>query len=308
MLWNAFVSKAKNSTFLFNRDFMEYHNDRFDDFSVLVFKNKKLIGILPANRRDDKLFSHQGLSYGCFVVLKKVRILDYINTFNALLTWLQSKGFSEIIIKQLPYIYNKHLAQEFEYILQKLDFKVVANNSYYVLDDLLHYKANRNRLRAIKKAETQMTLTKTGMAFFWEDILTKNLNNKFAVKPVHTLEEITALQERFPKEIKFYAAKSEDCIHAGVLLFISGNVVHFQYSSGREDRDDTGALDFLFDAIIKKYSKSKYISFGSAATDSTLKIDQGLAYWKESFGAHIMPQLTYAIKTDNNINLETTIK
>jgi hypothetical protein len=37
-LWNAFISTAKNATFLFHRDFMEYHSDRFEDYSLLVFE------------------------------------------------------------------------------------------------------------------------------------------------------------------------------------------------------------------------------------------------------------------------------
>ena len=48
--WNAFIGQAKNATFLFHRDFMEYHKDRFKDFSLLVFENKKLVAVLPANR------------------------------------------------------------------------------------------------------------------------------------------------------------------------------------------------------------------------------------------------------------------
>ena len=293
---------------MFHRDFMDYHSDKFEDFSLMVFKNKKLIAVLPANRKNNSLCSHQGLSYGGFVVSKNIRILEYISAFSALLRWLKSKGFSEIIIKQLPFIYNKHLAEEFEFLLRELDSRIIANNSYYVLDCLKQYKPNRNRLRGIKKAERQMLLVETGMAFFWEHILSKNLIDIFGVKPVHTIEEISMLQEKFPEQIKFFAAKSGDEIHAGVLLFITDHVVHFQYSSGMEDRDETGALDFLFHAIIKKFSHSKYISFGSAATDNTLKIDQGLAYWKESFGAHIMPQRTYAIKTNKSINLEGIIK
>ena len=41
--WNAFIGKAKNATFLFNRDFMEYHKERFDDFSLLIFVDEKLV-------------------------------------------------------------------------------------------------------------------------------------------------------------------------------------------------------------------------------------------------------------------------
>ena len=67
-LWNAFISIAKNATFLFHRDFMEYHSDRFQDFSLLVFEGEKLMSVLPANRVGDTVFSHQGLTYGGLVL------------------------------------------------------------------------------------------------------------------------------------------------------------------------------------------------------------------------------------------------
>jgi hypothetical protein len=35
--WNSFINEAKNSTFLFHRDFMEYHSDRFEDFSLFEY-------------------------------------------------------------------------------------------------------------------------------------------------------------------------------------------------------------------------------------------------------------------------------
>jgi hypothetical protein len=51
---------------LFHRDFMEYHSDRFQDYSLLIFEEDKLIAVLPANRVEDRL-SHQGLTYGGLV-------------------------------------------------------------------------------------------------------------------------------------------------------------------------------------------------------------------------------------------------
>ena len=42
-LWNDFVAKAKNATFLFHRDFMEYHSDRFVDYSLLIFDEKEVL-------------------------------------------------------------------------------------------------------------------------------------------------------------------------------------------------------------------------------------------------------------------------
>lgn len=39
---------------MFNRDFMEYHADRFEDFS-LIFKNEKgkIVALLPGNIKDN---------------------------------------------------------------------------------------------------------------------------------------------------------------------------------------------------------------------------------------------------------------
>ena len=47
---------------------MDYHNDRFKDHSLMVFKDDKLIALLPANIVDFNLRSHQGLTYGGFLL------------------------------------------------------------------------------------------------------------------------------------------------------------------------------------------------------------------------------------------------
>jgi len=54
--WNVFIENSKNGTFLFQRDFMEYHKDRFEDFSLLVYFKKKLVCVLPANIYGNKIY------------------------------------------------------------------------------------------------------------------------------------------------------------------------------------------------------------------------------------------------------------
>ena len=41
-LWDDYVSRARNATFLFYRAYMDYHADRFDDYSLLFYKGKRL--------------------------------------------------------------------------------------------------------------------------------------------------------------------------------------------------------------------------------------------------------------------------
>ena len=43
--WNDFVASSRNGTFLFNRGFMDYHADRFDDASVMAYRNGKLCAL-----------------------------------------------------------------------------------------------------------------------------------------------------------------------------------------------------------------------------------------------------------------------
>ena len=59
--WDNFIATAKNATFLFQREFMDYHNDRFEDFSLMVYKDEKLYAVFPANKNDMLLRNLQKL-------------------------------------------------------------------------------------------------------------------------------------------------------------------------------------------------------------------------------------------------------
>ena len=46
--WDEFVQESKNATFLFFRNYMDYHSDRFIDNSLMVYdKNDQLFALLP---------------------------------------------------------------------------------------------------------------------------------------------------------------------------------------------------------------------------------------------------------------------
>ena len=63
--WDDFVRAAKNGHFMFVRDYMDYHADRFPDASLMFYdESDRLIGLLPATARDGVVSSHAGLSFG----------------------------------------------------------------------------------------------------------------------------------------------------------------------------------------------------------------------------------------------------
>lgn len=90
-LWHQFMETSKNATFLFQRDFMEYHADRFTDHSLLVLKKGKPVALLPANIADNTLYSHQGLTYGGLILHKKVKLKEVAAIFSSVLQFLNEK-------------------------------------------------------------------------------------------------------------------------------------------------------------------------------------------------------------------------
>jgi len=307
--WNTFIGQAKNATFLFHRDFMEYHKDRFEDFSLMVFDEKKLVAVLPANKVGNELYSHQGLSYGTIVIQNNVRIKEYLGIVRELMFYLSEVNIEFVYLKLPPKIYNKVLADELDYVSFLLQAEVYRSDIYMVVDNNDSYIPNRNRKRALKMA-SQIdieVLEDHNYLGFWERVLVPNLKTRFGVSPVHSLDEIKQLANSFPDQIKLFNAYINGVLNAGVVLFVMDNLIHFQYSSGNEDRNSTAALDALFDFVIRKYLNKKYISLGSSSDKNGLVINEGLAYWKESLGAKASVQNYIKLKTENYCNLDNVV-
>jgi hypothetical protein len=307
--WNAFIGQAKNSTFLFHRDFMEYHKDRFEDFSLMVFEGKELVAVLPANKVGNELYSHQGLSYGTIVIQNNIRIKNYLNIVRELMFYLSQLNIEFLYLKLPPKIYNRVLSDELDYVSFLMQAVVYRSDIYMVVDNSESYIPNRNRKRALKMASQIEIEVREDHNYvgFWEEVLVPNLKTRFGVLPVHSLEEIKQLAKCFPDQIKLFSAYINGVLNAGAVLFVMDNLVHFQYSSGIEDRNSTAALDVLFDFVMRKYLDKKYISLGSSSDKNGLVINEGLAYWKESFGAKASVQNYIKLKTENYSNLENVV-
>lgn len=299
-LWNDFVSSAKNSTFLFNRDFMDYHKDRFEDYSLMCFDKGKLVAILPANIKDGVVYSHEGLSYGGLIFAYLFKLSYSLVVFKKVLFFLNENNIRTLVYKKQPIIYQGLEGLQINSILHILEAKLYRSDVYLVIDSEL-YSINRNRKRAIRKSEQKgIILKENEFLDFWNKLLIPNLNYRFGVDPVHSIDEILSLKESFPNKINCYSAHYKSEIRAGVVIFEFNDLIHIQYSSASNNRNEDGAIDFLFDFIFKKYLNKKYLSIGSCSEGSGNRtINRGLLSWKESFGAISIPQEFYNINTVN---------
>ncbi|MES2410977.1 MAG: GNAT family N-acetyltransferase [Bacteroidota bacterium] len=306
-IWNSFVSNAKNATFLFHRDFMEYHSDRFQDFSLLVFDEDNLISVLPANRVDNTLFSHQGLTYGGFVFDTKIKLGEVIQITKAVLLFLNQNGIATFQLKLIPSIYNAFFSEEIEYALFMAEAKLIRRDCLSVIDLTKPFEVTKTRKEGIRRGSKNNLVIKEELKFdlFWNEILIPNLDKRHNSKPVHTKEEISLLQQKFPKNIRHFNVYHEGKIVAGTTVFITGKVAHPQYISGNDQRSELGSLDFLYNHLITEvFTAKNYFDFGISHEENGRKINEGLLFWKESFGAKTIVQDFYEVKTSHYNILE----
>ncbi len=295
--WDLFVKNSKQGTFLLERSYMDYHSDRFHDHSLMIYKNDKLYAILPGNEADHTFYSHQGLTYGGLITNSKATADDVCKVFAQINQYLKQQGFQKVIYKSVPRIYHQLPAEEDLYALFKeCRAQICARNISAVIDLQHPLKWYNIRKQGAKKATSQGIRIEYSEDYnnFWE-ILSTNLMQTYHAQPVHTLEEIRMLHERFPENIKLYVALQEDGkMLGGTLLYITPQVVHTQYISASEEGKQKHALDALFLRLIQhEYKDCLFFDFGTSNEDGGKILNTSLIYQKEGFGGRGVVYDTY---------------
>lgn len=306
--WNAFIATAKNATFLFHRDFMDYHADRFSDFSLMVYKGDDLIAVLPANTSGSIVISHQGLTYGGLVLGAATKLMEAIAIFRELLFHLHQLQKETVVLKVVPEIYHDLPSDEINYILFLAEGRLMRRDTLSVIDLQHPIGITSGRMEGVKKGIRQgLEIRETDdLKPFWNEILIPNLWDKHKAQPVHSLEEIQLLKTRFPKQIRQFDVWHQGKIVAGTTIFESNHVFHAQYISGNGQKNELGSVDFLYHHLLTAVFKDKkYFDFGISNEAQGRKLNSGLLFWKESFGARTIVHDFYEVATAHYDKLDT---
>ncbi len=305
--WNAFVAASKNGTFLFDRCYMDYHADRFEDFSLMFFCKGKLRALLPANVKSDAdgrrvLVSHGGLTYGGLVMDGQLRAAETCELFVELQLFLKGEGIRKMIYRPVPWIYCSQPAEEDLYALIKVcGANLVAREISSVIDLRERLGFSELRRRGAKKARRQGVWVEENAAAlseFWA-ILNENLGSRHGVAPVHTAEELQLLMTRFPKNIRLFTACLADDVLGGALCFVNRQTIHVQYISASSEGKNFAVLDLLFEELITNiFAGYRYFDFGKSTEQAGVILNEGLISQKEGFGARGVCYDTYEIKIE----------
>jgi hypothetical protein len=301
MEWDSFCNSSKMPLFMFNRNYMEYHKDRFMDFSLMFYEisndKQELVAIFPASIQESVITSHGGLTYGGFITGNSMKQHTMLDLFNELLIFAKKNNITRIIYKTIPHIYHKQGAEEDVYALYRNNAKILKIEPSTVINLKAPLKMPKGRKAQVGRAKREGVEIKdcddfTSFIHIENDVLKEHHNTK----AVHTADELNLLKSFFPENIKLFAAYYHGKMIAGTVVFIYENVVHTQYMAADDEAREIGALDLAIDTIIEKYKGIKgYIDFGISSEEMGRVLNTGLIAQKEGFGGRTNVYTTWEI-------------
>ncbi len=298
-MWNDFVRKSKTATILLNRDYMDYHADRFQDYSLIVTDNNDVpVALFPASVHDgDTIKSHGGLTYGGFLMTDRTAATDPMEWMDAVIDHYRQHGIRQIHYKPIPHIYHRHPAEEDLYALFRNNARLGVRNLATVIDLRHPIKSSRLTKRAEKRQrQGRITVQETNdINLFW-DIIVDDRKKRHNTTPVHTAQELDRLHSAFPQNIRLFTASSNDRILAGAVIYNTGNVLHLQYAAATDEGKELYATDIIYNHVIFSiFPEAEYFDFGTSNENGGLYLNSGMTRHKEEFGGRSIVYDTYLI-------------
>ncbi len=298
--WDEFVATAKNGVFLFKRDYMEYHADRFPDASLMFFdEDQKLVALIPATARDDgTLSSHAGLTFGGIVSTDSMKVGLMLEIFDTMLEHLRAERFRRLVYKAVPHIYHRLPAEEDLYALFRHDACLVRRDVSSTVDMGARLPFSKGRKWSIKQAiKGGLEVARSFDFETFMKIEERVLGARYGLRPVHTAAELRLLADRFPEEIKLFAASRAGEMLAGVVVYESQKVAHAQYIAASDEGKAIGAGDLVISLLIDNYYVGKkFFDFGISTQDGGRYLNAGLVENKQGFGGRTVVYDSYELE------------
>lgn len=295
--WDAFVNESKSPMFMFNRGFMEYHADCFEDMSLMFFKDDKLIAVMPASRHGTELRSHGGLTYGGIISGARMRQVTMLECFAALKDFCREHRVESVLYKAIPHFYHIQPAEEDLYALfqnnatlEKIEPAVVVN----LESPLKMPKGRKAQISRARREGVEVRETDDFDAFIALENAT--LMEHHGVTAVHTADELRLLKGRFPENIRCLGGFHNGQLIAGSLLFVYPTVVHTQYLCANAEAREIGGLDLVISEVMTYYRAThKWLDFGISTEHAGRVLNEGLIEQKEGFGGRVVAYTTWRL-------------
>jgi len=300
-VWDNFiVHDARNGNFLFYRDYMEYHADRFQDNSLLLFDEKDiLIAIIPASKKSKTYITHEGLTYGGLIYKKNLGTEKILIIFNHIVKYLKESNFTTIMYKRMPYVYTLYPSEEDLYALYCIGFNISRRDVSSCMN-IARYSIKGKKLNEYKRGKKNgLSLIKTSDSSKIFSIINKNLNKKYNVLSTHTSDEMNYLHFKFPNNIEMFELLEGSKVVGGIIIYLNIGIVHVQYVACLEYAKKLRGIDFLIISIIKKYKDNyEWFDYGISTEMDGMLLNNSLIKSKEEYGLTALCYDSYELKLE----------
>ncbi|HEU4707473.1 MAG TPA: GNAT family N-acetyltransferase [Solirubrobacterales bacterium] len=296
--WDRLVEESRSCHFLFRRDYMEYHRDRFEDASLVVVDGDAPVALLPASRDGAVVVSHGGLTFGGLISSPRLTTRRTVEALEAVLDRLRRDGAGSLTYKAVPAIYHRVPAEEDLYALFLAGAALVRRDCSAALRPASRLPYTKGRRTAVRQGKGAGLAVSRDDAFAEFMALEADaLARRHKVTPVHTPEEMQRLAARFPDNIKLFTARRGGELLGGVIVYETPMVAHAQYIAGSESGYSEHALDAVVDFLIsEEYAAKPWFDFGISTTEEGRVLNEGLIRNKESFGARAIVHDVYRVE------------
>jgi hypothetical protein len=289
--WEDLVARSVNGNILHTRRFISYHRDRFYDRSVMLKNRGRLVGVFPAAEdpiNPATVVSHPGLTFGGLVHDGSIRGTSMIHALQQVADHYRSLGYRHLRYKAVPAIYHSIPAEDDTYALFGVNARRCQCDLSVALSLARRGRVSQRRIRSLRRAELAGVSAAASWAEihgFWE-ILQMNLAERHGGHPVHSLDEISLLHERFPCKILLITATIDRALVGGTLLFALGPVLRMQYTATTHEGRAVSATDPMIEHAIQlaRDQGCSFFDFGGCTRDEGHDLHQNLYYFKASFG------------------------
>lgn len=269
------------------REYMDYHSDRFTDASLLFYRDDRIVAALPATLKDGVISSHAGLSYGGLVMGPEMHAWEALDIFEMLAEWGLSNGIRTLAYKCIPHIYHRTPAEEDLYALHRMGAELVRRDlSTCIPLEGSPPSLSKGRRSCVTKAKrTGIKVLESNDYPAFMQIATSELQEKYGMLPTHNAPELMLLATRFPAFIKLLGGYLSDRLLGGVVLYLTDTVCHVQYIASSNEGRHLGVVDLCVQEAITQFSGNRrWFDFGISTTDHGLDLNLGLTFNKESWG------------------------
>lgn len=294
--WDRFIMEESfNGTFLQTRKFLNYHPEgRFEDASFLVEKSGIIVAAVPGNTADATFVSHQGSTFGGPIISKDFtsasRMVEIVETIDNHLRSQYKSARLKITAQAFCCERNDLL----EYVLEHHGYARHTELSCITPldageDPLQKCKGEcrRNFRSAEAHGLTYRAIEDSELELFYKFLVISKA--KYKTHPVHTIEELRDLQQRFPGKLIFRGMWDKETYLSGIMLFAFDNpkVLHFQYLAPDESKNATNATTALFINVMREAAKNGYLRFswGISTENGGNFLNTNLFRFKEAFGS-----------------------